>query len=80
MMGGTAVKGPLLALFALIALCVSSITAAAASRPLGHCHMAAQHFTVKSGVKMVVMRVAVRSRMDELVLVKRDGRLGKIVR
>jgi hypothetical protein len=80
MMGGTAVKGPLLTLFALIALCVSSITAAA-SRPLGHCHMAAQHFTVESGVMMmVVMRVAVRSRMDELVLVKRDGRLGKIVR
>ncbi len=68
MMGGTAVKGPLLALFALIALCVSSITAAAASRPLGHCHMAAQHFTVESGVMMMV--VAVRSRMDELVLVK----------
>jgi hypothetical protein len=79
MMGGTAVKGPLLALFALIAFCVSDITAAAAaSRPLGHCHMAAHHFTVEIGVMMMVMVTV--SWMDELVLVKRDGRLGKIVR
>jgi hypothetical protein len=76
MMGGTAVKGPLLALLALIALCVSSVTAA--SRPLGHCHMAAQQFTVESGVMMMVMVTV--SWMDELVLVKRDGRFGKIVR
>jgi len=77
---GMTVKGLLPTLLPFLARGVSGLTGAGASRPLGHRHMPAQHVTVKGGMVMVGRSSVPVHRMDELVFVKRNGRLGEIVR